>query len=69
MPRGEKLVIARQGNCDIHVEQKISFVNEMKLNLIGLDQKVDLKKSFEFYCQILVRVIKKVAKWLEWQKQ
>ncbi len=69
MPRGEKLLIARLGNCNIHAEWNISFLNEMKWNEIGLDRKVVLKKSFKFYCQILVRVLTKVAKWLEWQKQ
>ncbi len=69
MPQGEKLVIARLGNCDICPAWKISFVNEMKWNEIGLDRKVDLRKSFEHYRQILVIVITKVAKWLNWQMQ
>jgi len=68
MHRGEKLLIARLGNCDICAEWKISFMNEMKWNEIGLNRKVVLKKSFKFYRQILVRVITKVAKWLKWQK-
>jgi hypothetical protein len=28
----------------------------------GLEQKIVFKKSFEFYCQISVRIITKVAK-------
>ncbi len=69
MSWGEKLVIARLGNCYIHAEWKILFMNEMKWNEIGLDQKVVLKKSFKLYRQILVRVITKVGKWLKWQIQ
>ncbi len=69
MPWGEKLLKARLGNCDICPERKISFMNEMKWNEIFLDRKFNLRKSFEHYRQILARVMTKVAKWLEWQKQ
>jgi len=46
MPRGEKLLIARLGNCNSCEEWKISFMNEMKWNEIGLNWKFELKKIF-----------------------
>jgi hypothetical protein len=49
------------GNCDICAEQKILFMNEMKRYKIYWDRKVEFKKPFELYRQILLTVLLKVA--------
>ncbi len=44
------------GNCDIHANRKISFMNEMKRYEIYPRLKGWIKKSFELYCQISLKV-------------
>ncbi len=49
------------GNCKIHEEQNILFMNETKQNEILTIPKGCVQKSFKLYCQILIGVLTKVA--------